>query len=152
MTVEVKLGEHAVLIDSPGSVFIPAGVLHSGSIIAGEGLFINHILSETHEASLLDEIKFRDPIMEILQSFVQERIPGVSFSFDTPLLEVFDSLLFLDLFLYLEGIFEEMIPLDAVSVCKTFNDLAILLNSIGTSPKEHQSPNKIQSTKSLCVE
>lgn len=54
LAVEVSLGERTFRLDSPASVFIPAGVEHSYRVLGGAGLFVNHVLAGSYNDSLLD--------------------------------------------------------------------------------------------------
>ncbi|HEU4727015.1 MAG TPA: hypothetical protein VFT22_03980, partial [Kofleriaceae bacterium] len=60
LKVEVLLDDRVQQVDSPASVFIPAGVLHSYRILAGSGLYVNHVLSGNYNASLLDTVEVDD--------------------------------------------------------------------------------------------
>ncbi|WP_203646860.1 LeuA family protein [Pseudomonas sp. RtIB026] len=53
LSVEVSLGEEIFTVNSPTSVFIPSGVMHSYRVIGGAGFFINHVLSGDYNSSLL---------------------------------------------------------------------------------------------------
>lgn len=55
LRVEVQLGEVVKELDSPASVFIPAGVPHTYRILMGSGVFINHVLAGSYNESLLEE-------------------------------------------------------------------------------------------------
>lgn len=55
LTAEVVLGEEKFIVNSPCSVFIPSGVRHSYRAVAGEGLYLNHVLAGTYNDSLLEE-------------------------------------------------------------------------------------------------
>lgn len=54
LRVEVQLGDLVKVLDSPASVFIPAGVPHSYRALSGGGTYLNHVLSGSYEESLLD--------------------------------------------------------------------------------------------------
>lgn len=54
LTIEVRLGVDTFVVESPGSVFIPSGLLHSYRVLAGAGLFINHVQAGDYNSSLLD--------------------------------------------------------------------------------------------------
>jgi len=54
LAVEVQLGDEIFPIKSPSSVFIPAGIEHSYRVIAGEGIYVNHVLSGCYNDSLLE--------------------------------------------------------------------------------------------------
>lgn len=138
LSVEVTLGDRTLSIESPHSVLIPAGILHSYKVITGTGMIVNFAASGNLGASQLEKIELSSyPSMDILHSFVQDRIPGTLVTPDTLLLDVFDSLIFIDFFIYLESIFGDAISLDVVSSCKTFNDLVLHLDSISISVNAH---------------
>ena len=59
LTIEVRLGADTFVVESPGSVFIPSGLLHSYRVLAGTGLFINHVQAGDYNSSLLDPAIFR---------------------------------------------------------------------------------------------
>jgi 2-isopropylmalate synthase len=54
LRVEVTLGEEARPVESPASVFIPAGVPHSYRVLGGSGTYLNHVLAGSYNDSLLD--------------------------------------------------------------------------------------------------
>jgi 2-isopropylmalate synthase len=54
LKVEVSLEGKVQQVESPASVFIPAGVEHSYRILEGSGLFVNHVLKGNYNESLLD--------------------------------------------------------------------------------------------------
>jgi 2-isopropylmalate synthase len=56
LTVEVRLGESLHRLESPASVFIPAGIVHSYRVLGGSGTYLNHVLSGSYEESLLDPV------------------------------------------------------------------------------------------------
>jgi 2-isopropylmalate synthase len=51
--VEVRFGDENIELESPASIFVPAGVVHSYRILSGPGLLFHHVLSGCHENSLL---------------------------------------------------------------------------------------------------
>ncbi len=53
LSVEVTLGERVLAVDSPASVFIPAGVPHGYRVVAGAGTYLNHVLAGDYNSSLL---------------------------------------------------------------------------------------------------
>lgn len=55
LEVEVQLSDTYKRLKSPASVFIPSGLSHSYRIIRGTGLFINHVLSENYNKSILND-------------------------------------------------------------------------------------------------
>lgn len=59
LTVEVRLGAETFVVESPSSVFIPSGLLHSYRVLAGAGLFINHVQTGDYNSSLLDSAIFQ---------------------------------------------------------------------------------------------
>lgn len=153
LKAEVRLDDDIFVVDSPASVFIPAGITHSYRIMAGSGLFVNHVLEGEYNASLLDNfiadsgsfkeaddmsssvsqsVAFRSSQItnSSLQDFIRDRLPASAVSPDTLVLSLFDSLTYLDFFIYLEGIYGDAISLDTVSSCKTFADLAALLEGM----------------------
>ena len=148
LEVEVRIGDRLFLVSSPASVFIPSGLVHSYRIVRGDGFFINHVLEGDYNSSLLDVRPAKDlgsvapfldgpkPVgaaaragLDALSEFFRDRLPGVSLEADTPLTNVLDSLLFLDLFLYIESIYGPTLSLDAVSTCGTIGELAALLEN-----------------------
>lgn len=44
LSVAVFLDNETSVVDSPSSVFIPSGLMHSYILVKGEGLFVNHVL------------------------------------------------------------------------------------------------------------
>lgn len=54
LTVEVSLGDIVKTLDSPASVFIPAGVAHTYRILKGRGVFVNSVLAGSYNESLLE--------------------------------------------------------------------------------------------------
>lgn len=56
LSVEVTLAGQAYPLQSPASVFIPAGVPHGYRVVAGAGTYLNHVLAGDYNASLLDPI------------------------------------------------------------------------------------------------
>jgi len=54
LEVEVAVGDEVRRLNSPVSVFIPAGTRHSYRVIAGAGLYINHVLAGSYHESLLE--------------------------------------------------------------------------------------------------
>lgn len=54
LQVEVTVGEQTKVLNSPASVFVPAGISHSYRAIEGAGTYLNHVLAGSYEASLLD--------------------------------------------------------------------------------------------------
>jgi 2-isopropylmalate synthase len=141
LTVEVRLGEEIFLVESPASVFIPSGVVHSYRVIGGQGLFVNHVLAGDYNSSLLDftastdTSRTKEPpqaeshILVQLREFIKSHMPIVKIDAETRILDVVDSLLFLDLFLHIEKIFGSSISLDDISACDTFGEMANLLEN-----------------------
>lgn len=56
LTVEVWVGDAHQRLESPASVFIPAGEPHTYRAVEGAGTYLNHVLSGSYEDSLLDPI------------------------------------------------------------------------------------------------
>jgi len=56
LSVEVSLDDERFGVDSPASVFIPAGIRHSYRVIGGSGTYLNHVLSGSYNDSLLDPV------------------------------------------------------------------------------------------------
>lgn len=54
LSVEVLLGKRTFTVNSPSSVFIPSGVLHSYRVVSGSGIFVNHVQAGDYNSSLLD--------------------------------------------------------------------------------------------------
>lgn len=46
LRVEVKLGDEKFILDSPASIFIPAGVVHNYRFISGSGRYTNIVLAK----------------------------------------------------------------------------------------------------------
>jgi 2-isopropylmalate synthase len=55
LNVEVMLGEQWFPVQSPASVFIPGGIEHSYRFISGSGKFINFVLADNYNESLLEK-------------------------------------------------------------------------------------------------
>lgn len=124
LKVEVSLGEEVFNLESPSSVFIPAGFFHSYRIISGSGLFINHVLRGNYNESLLEKFDFNMlHSNSLVESFIRENCPGVQFADSDELSNIFDSLTFLNFFVYAEKHFGEKVSLDEVASCKTVGDL-----------------------------
>lgn len=150
LKVEVELGDETFVVESPASVFIPSGLFHSYRVLGGSGLFFNHVLAGEYNSSLLDLPEAVDapaealaskasarvveicaakaaPVEEaalaLLQAFFDNRLPGAVIDRDQPILEVFDSLMFLDLFLHLEEACGDVVQLDDIAASVTFGDL-----------------------------
>jgi 2-isopropylmalate synthase len=56
LSVEVTLAGHVYPLQSPASVFIPAGVPHGYRVVGGAGTYLNHVLAGDYNSSLLDPI------------------------------------------------------------------------------------------------
>lgn len=69
-------------------------------------------------------------------SFLSQRLPGVTLLPETRLVEVLDSLMFLDFFLFLEQSMDDGIMLDDVARCTTLGELVALLD--GVAPAQLQ--------------
>lgn len=55
LKVKVNLDNEEFIVNSPASVSIPPGVLHSYSILLGSGTFINFVLSGDYEQSIFEQ-------------------------------------------------------------------------------------------------
>ena len=66
LKVKVFLDDQEFEVESPVSIFIPAGVEHTYKFISGSGLFINNVFSDNYNESLLE------PILEFKWSFKPE--------------------------------------------------------------------------------
>jgi 2-isopropylmalate synthase len=141
LTVTVTLGDESFTIESPKSVFIPAGIMHSYRVVGGAGLFVNHVLAGSYNASLLDETT--DPSMEdsaaaaaraFLAEFLASRRPGIPTTPDTQIVDIFDSLLLIDFFIRIENRVGASVMLDELAVCRTLGEIAQLL--IASWPKQ----------------
>jgi 2-isopropylmalate synthase len=56
LRAEVSLGDRVFAVDSPASVFVPAGVPHGYRVLEGAGTYLNHVLAGDYNASLLDPL------------------------------------------------------------------------------------------------
>lgn len=56
LSTEVWLDDEVFAIESPASVFIPAGVRHGYRVVGGAGTYLNHVLAGEYNASLIDPI------------------------------------------------------------------------------------------------
>lgn len=54
LSVEVTLGDEVIPLESPASVFIPAGIPHGYRVVGGAGTYLNHVLAGDYNSSLLD--------------------------------------------------------------------------------------------------
>jgi len=54
LEVEVSLADRTFRVESPASVFVPAGVVHGYRVIGGSGLIVHHVLTGRYESSRLD--------------------------------------------------------------------------------------------------
>ena len=54
LKVEASLADRAFRVESPASVFVPAGLEHGYRVIGGSGLIVHHVLAGTYASSLLD--------------------------------------------------------------------------------------------------
>jgi 2-isopropylmalate synthase len=52
LDVEVSLADRTFRVESPASVFVPAGVEHGYRVVSGSGLIVHHVLAGTYESSL----------------------------------------------------------------------------------------------------
>ncbi len=131
LKVEVMLGDEVFSVESPCSVFIPSGILHSYRIISGPGLFINHVLKGNYNDSLLE--KFEKPMdsnLSVVATFLSKHYSNFTISEKDQLSDVLDSLAFLDFFIYLENHFGGKISLDDVIACHTFGDLYAYISKL----------------------
>lgn len=53
LSVKVALGDDVFYVDSPASVFVPAGVSHAYQVVGGEGTYLNFVLAGDYNSSLL---------------------------------------------------------------------------------------------------
>ncbi len=67
-------------------------------------------------------------IVQLLNDFVRDRLPEARILPSTLVVDTLSSLLFLELFLYLESKFGDAISLDKVVLCKTFGELSALIS------------------------
>lgn len=135
LTIEVELEGEAFTVVSPASVFIPSGIRHSYRVISGSGLFVNHVLSGSYEDSLLDESEPSQPTAPpalrgkadtFLVDFLANRCPGIKTTPSTPVTDIFDSLLLLDLFVELEQHCANSISLDDLTAGRTIGEIEAL--------------------------
>lgn len=56
LSVEVTLGDKVAPLQSPASVFIPAGVPHGYRVVGGAGTYLNHVLAGDYNSSLLEPL------------------------------------------------------------------------------------------------
>lgn len=133
LRAEVCLGDETFVVESPCSVFIPSGVVHSYRVLSGSGIFVNHVLEGDYNTSLLKPAPAVEPPvaggMAFVRAFVRDRLPGAVIEPHTRIIGVIDSLLFLDLFLHVEGAFGDRVSLDDVATCETFGQLASMLTA-----------------------
>jgi 2-isopropylmalate synthase len=54
LRAEVTVGDEQLVVDSPHSVFVPAGSRHSYRVVSGAGLFLNFVLAGSYPESLLE--------------------------------------------------------------------------------------------------
>lgn len=128
LQVEVFLESKSFKIDSPCSVLIPSGIRHRYRIINGSGIFVNHVLAGNYNKSILEPLENKNNSYQaIIETYIQDRCPSIEVKEDTELHEVLDSLLFLDLFVYLEEMLGDQVSLDEVAECHTFGDLYVLI-------------------------
>ncbi|MCB5167431.1 hypothetical protein LG634_21700 [Streptomyces bambusae] len=57
LSVEVWLGDEVFPVQSPASVFIPAGVAHGYRVVGGAGTYLNHVLAGDYNSSLIDPVR-----------------------------------------------------------------------------------------------
>ena len=53
----MTLGEEIFPLESPASVFIPAGVPHGYRVVGGAGTYLNHVLAGDYNSSLLEPVE-----------------------------------------------------------------------------------------------
>ena len=53
LEVEVSLADRTFRVESPASVFVPAGVVHGYRVLGGSGVIVHHVLTGGYESSLL---------------------------------------------------------------------------------------------------
>ncbi|WP_426193867.1 hypothetical protein [Massilia sp. DWR3-1-1] len=70
-----------------------------------------------------------------VMSFFKQRMPELALQPSTALADVFDSLTFLDFFLFLEQSLDESLTLDQVAQCDTIGALVSLLETPSCAPK-----------------
>ncbi|HEX6660086.1 MAG TPA: LeuA family protein [Ilumatobacter sp.] len=134
LRVEVRLAASLMTVDSPASVFIPSGVDHSYRVVSGGGLFVNHVLEDDYNSSLLDAqvddhvSMDRGDAFARLHAFVASRLPDVTIDRSTPVADVFDSPMFIDYLLEVEPDVPHDVLLDRLSTLTTFGDLAVMLD------------------------
>jgi 2-isopropylmalate synthase len=54
LQVMVRMEDAEFILDSPASVFIPAGKQHTYKVLKGKGSFVNHVLHQNYNLSLLE--------------------------------------------------------------------------------------------------
>lgn len=134
LTVELRLGGDTLLVKSPASVLIPSGMWHSYRVVEGAGTYVNHVLAGTYHSSLLDDARAHDDRAEdagtaLLRGFLTERKLDFDPNGETPVADVFDSLMMIDFFVHVEASLGDCISLDDVARCSTFRQLTQLLNT-----------------------
>ncbi len=72
LSVEVVIGDRTFGLDSPASVFVPAGVEHTYGVRCGGGLFINHVLSGSYNESLLDPVPLGSDVDDLTMMLTRE--------------------------------------------------------------------------------
>lgn len=50
LTALIRMGDQEIEVESPGTMFIPAGIRHSCKITGGHGIFLTLVLSGDYEA------------------------------------------------------------------------------------------------------
>ncbi len=68
--------------------------------------------------------------LDFLAAYIENRMPGTAITMSTHLLDVLDSLMFLDLFLFIEGAYGESVSLDEVAAYTTFGEVAEYLGTL----------------------
>ncbi len=77
LRVMVQLGDKEFVLDSPASVFIPAGRPHTYSVLKGKGTFINHVLHQNYNDSLLHTDWIDEPAEDVADEVPDLMVGGV---------------------------------------------------------------------------
>ena len=62
-----------------------------------------------------------------LHDFLTDRLPGISYEPASAVVDIFDSLLFMDFFVHVELRLGSVVSLDELSGCRTLEELAVAL-------------------------
>lgn len=57
LRAEVTLDGEVIAVESPATVFIPAGIPHGYRVVSGAGTYLNHVLAGDYNSSLLDPLE-----------------------------------------------------------------------------------------------